>query len=69
MAESAEFKVKEITKGSAFGAYRALMYGQMGLGKIVWAEILYVLLGGLGGARGQFLRLTLNPTRVQSCGR
>jgi hypothetical protein len=33
MAESAEFKVKEITKGSAFGAYRALMYGDMGLGR------------------------------------
>ena len=37
MAESAECKVKELTKGSASGAYRALMYGNMGLGKIVWA--------------------------------
>jgi acetyltransferase-like isoleucine patch superfamily enzyme len=69
MAESAEFKVKEITKGSAFGAYRALMYGQMGLGKIVWAEILYVLLGGLGGALGRFLRMKLYPTLFKSCGR
>lgn len=69
MAESAEFKVKEITKGSAFGAYRALMYGQMGLGKIVWAEILYTLLGGLGGAVGLFLRAKLYPALFQSCGR
>ena len=69
MAESAEFKVKEITKGSAFGAYRALMYGQMGLGKIVWAEILYMLIGGLGGALGLFLRMKLYPALFKSCGR
>ena len=69
MAESAEFKVKEITKGSAFGAYRALMYGQMSLGMIVWAEILYTLLGGLGGALGLFLRAKLYPALFRSCGR
>ena len=43
MADSAECKVKELTKGSASGAYRALMYGDLGLGKIVWAEILFTL--------------------------
>ena len=69
MAESAEFKVKEITKGSAFGAYRALMYGDMGLGKIIWAEILFTLFGGLGGAAGLFLRMKLYPTLFKSCGR
>ena len=69
MTDSAEFKVKEVTKGSAFGAYRALMYGDMGLGKIVWAEILYVLIGGLGGALGLFLRMKLYPTLFKSCGR
>ena len=69
MAESAECKVKELTKGSAFGAYRALMYGQMGLGKIVWAEMLYVLIGGLGGALGLFLRMKLYPGLFKSCGR
>ena len=69
MAESAEFKVKEITKGSAFGAYRALMYGDLGLGKIVWAEILFTLIGGLGGALGLFLRMKLYPTLFKSCGR
>jgi len=69
MAESAEFKVKEITKGSAFGAYRALMYGDLGLGKIVWAEILYTLIGGLGGAAGLFLRMKLYPALFKSCGR
>ena len=68
MAESAEFKVKEVTKGSAFGAYRALMYGDMGLGKIVWAEILFTMLGGLGGAPGLFLRMKLYPTLFKSCG-
>ena len=69
MAESAEFKVKEITKGSAFGAYRALMYGDLGLGKIVWAELLFTLIGGLGGALGLFLRMKLYPTLFKSCGR
>ena len=56
LTNSAEYKVKEVTKGSAFGAYRALMYGDMGLGKIVWAEILYVLIGALGGPLGLFPR-------------
>ena len=69
MAESAEFKVKEVTKGSAFGAYRALMYGGMGLGKIIWAELMYTLIGGLGGALGLFLRMKLYPSLFQSCGR
>ena len=69
MAESAECKVKELTKGSAFGAYRALMYGQMGIGKIVWAEILFTLIGGLGGALGLFLRMKLYPALFKSCGR
>ena len=69
MAESAECKVKELTKGSASGAYRALMYGNMGLGKIIWAEILFTLLGGLGGAVGLFLRMKLYPSLFQSCGR
>ena len=69
MAESAECKVKELTKGSASGAYRALMYGNMGLGKVIWAEIVFTLLGGLGGALGLFLRMKLYPGLFQSCGR
>ena len=69
MAGSAEFKVKEVTQGSASGAYRALMYGGLGLGKVVWAEILFTLLGGLGGALGLFLRMKLYPALFQSCGR
>ena len=69
MAESAEFKVKEITAGSASGAYRALMYGDMGLGKVIWAEILFTLIGGMGGAGGLFLRMKLYPTLFKSCGR
>ena len=69
MAESAEFKVKEVTKGSAFGAYRALTYGNMGLGKILWAEFLYTCIGGMGGALGLFLRMKLYPALFKSCGR
>jgi acetyltransferase-like isoleucine patch superfamily enzyme len=69
MTDSAEFKVKEVTKGSAFGAYRLLMYGDMGLGKILWAEFLFTFVGGLGGALGLFLRMKLYPTLFKSCGR
>ena len=69
MAESAEYKVKEVTKGSASGAYRALMYGGMSLGMAVWAEILFTLIGGLGGALGLFLRMKLYPALFKSCGR
>jgi len=69
MAESAECKVKELTKGSASGAYRALMYGDMGIGRIIWAEILFTLIGGLGGALGLFLRMKLYPALFKSCGR
>lgn len=69
MTESAEFKVKEVTKGSAFDAYRALMYGGMGLGKILWAEFLFTFFGGLGGALGLFLRMKLYPSLFRSCGR
>jgi acetyltransferase-like isoleucine patch superfamily enzyme len=69
MTESTEFKVKEITNGSAAGAYRALMFGDMGLGKIIWAEILFTLFGGLGGALGLFLRMKLYPALFKSCGR
>lgn len=69
MTESAECKVKELTKGSASGAYRALMYGNMSLGKIIWAELLFTLFGGLGGAAGLFLRMKLYPSLFKSCGR
>ncbi len=68
MTDSAEFKVKEVTKGSAFGAYRALMYGEMGIGKILWAEFLFTFFGGLGGALGLFLRMKLYPSLFKSCG-
>ncbi len=69
MAESAECKVKELTKGSASGAYRVLMYGDMGIGRIIWAEILFTLIGGMGGAMGLFLRMKLYPSLFKSCGR
>jgi len=69
MTESAEFKVKEVTKGGGFAAYRALMYGDMGLGRILWAEFLTTFIGGLGGALGLVLRMKLYPTLFKSCGR
>lgn len=69
MTTGAEYKVKEVTQGSAAGAYRTLLYGNMSLGKVIWAEILFTLLGGLGGAVGLFLRMKLYPALFKSCGR
>jgi acetyltransferase-like isoleucine patch superfamily enzyme len=69
MTTSAEYKVKELAKGSAFGAYRSLMYGDLGIAKIIWAEILFTLIGGLGGGLGLFLRMKLYPALFKSCGR
>ena len=69
MAGATEYKVKEVTRGSPAGAYRALMYGDMSLGRVIWAEILFTLFGGLGGALGLYLRMKLYPALFKSCGR
>ena len=69
MAGAAEYKVKEVTRRSPASAYRTLMYGDMSWGRAIWAEILFTLLGGLGGAVGLFLRMKLYPTLFKRCGR
>lgn len=66
---SAECKVKELTKGGAWAAYRQLMYGGMGLGKVLWAEFLYFWIGHLPGPLGLWLRMKLYPSLFRSCGR
>lgn len=66
---SAECKVKELTKGGAWSAYRALMYGNMPLAKVLWAEFLYFFIGHLGGPLGLFLRMKFYPSLFRRCGR
>ena len=66
---SAEFKVKEMEKGGAWAAYRALMYGDMPLWKVLWAEFLYFWFGHLPGPAGLWLRMKLYPSLFRSCGR
>ena len=68
MAGATEYKVKEVTRGSPAGAYRALMYGDMILGRVSWADILFTLFGGLGGALGLYLRMKLYPALLRVAG-
>lgn len=63
------FKTKSIGKGGAFAAYRRLQYGPAGLGYIIWAELLSLLVGPLSGALGLALRKWLYPSLFKSCGR
>ena len=66
---SAEFKVKELGKGGAWQAYRSLMYGDMPLWKVLWAECLFFFLSHLGGPLGLMLRMKLYPSLFRHCGR
>lgn len=70
MESSAEFKVKEaIASGSASGAYRALMYGDVSFGRFLWSELLFTFISGIGGALGLWLRMKLYPALFKSCGK
>ena len=65
----ADYKVREVRSGSAFRAYRLLMYGEMGLWKVLWAEFLFWAFGGMGGALGLGLRGLTYPVLFKRCGR
>lgn len=69
MNQSENYKVKELgAQGSAFAAYRELVYGSQSLGRIAYAELVTTLIGGLGGALGLFLRSKLYPRLFAACG-
>lgn len=67
--DTASFKTKSLAEGGAFAAYRRMQYGPAGLGYILWAELLALLVGPLPGALGLLLRKWLYPTLFGSCGR
>jgi acetyltransferase-like isoleucine patch superfamily enzyme len=52
------YKVKSGAKGG-FAAYRALVYGEQSLGRVILGETLTLLFGGIPGALGLFLRSKL----------
>ena len=54
-------KVKEIGGKGAFAKYREMMYGELPLGKVILAEVLFLLLGGLPGVLGLGLRKMCYP--------
>jgi len=60
MTETKTVKVKDaMQNGSAFAAYRSLMYGDTSLGYVILAELLQFCLSGMPGAAGIFLRSKL----------
>ena len=63
------FKTKSLRGGGSFAAYRRIQYGPAGLGYILWAELLAMLVGPLPGALGLALRKWLYPSLFKSCGR
>ncbi len=66
-----DYKVKSLAGGprSSFAAYRELMYGTQGLGRILYAEMVTTLFGATGGALGLLLRSKLYPRLFAECGR
>lgn len=65
---SDSFKVKD-AKGGAFAAYRSLMYGEQGLGRVALGELLTLLLSGIPGALGLFLRGVFYPLLFPDIGK
>jgi acetyltransferase-like isoleucine patch superfamily enzyme len=72
VVEDTRFKFKEMSAGnrpSAAKQYLDLYYGDMALPKAIWAEILFTLLCGMGGAAGLFLRNHLYRPLFKEIGR
>jgi acetyltransferase-like isoleucine patch superfamily enzyme len=51
--------VREAGRASGARAYRALVYGDLPLPRVLYAEVVTTLFGGLGGAAGLWLRRRL----------
>jgi acetyltransferase-like isoleucine patch superfamily enzyme len=71
-AASGDFKFKTTMAGgktSAFAAYRSLCYGTASLGYVVKAELLALLVSGIPGAPGLWLRQKLYPCLFRKVGR
>src|SRR6056297_2431346 len=62
-------KVSGLRSTGGFHAYRRLMYGEVSLGYVLWAELVFGLLGGLPGAAGLWLRGKCYPPLFGAAGR
>ena len=69
MDTNSQYKVKGVGGGSAFQKYRALMYGDRGMGYVIGAELAQLFLQGLPGALGLVLRKEIYPSFFKSVGR
>jgi acetyltransferase-like isoleucine patch superfamily enzyme len=54
---------------AGFRKYRDLCYGDLPLGRVLWAELVQTLFSGLGGAAGLAARKLLYPSLLGQCGR
>ena len=71
MSSGSDFKAKAVLReggGSAFAKYRALCYGDRGLGYILWSELLQLTISLLPGALGLLLRGLFYPSLFKHCG-
>ncbi len=69
MSEASAFKVKSVSGASAFRKYRDVTYGDLPLGRVILAEIIITLFGGLGGALGLALRQMFYPFLFPTIGK
>lgn len=69
MGTSSEYKVKSVGGASAFAKYRAVCYGDRGLGYVLAAELIQLFSQNLPGALGLAVRKKLYPLLFQSVGR
>ncbi len=54
---------------SSWRKYRDLQYGPLATGRVLYAEVVFGLFGGLAGAAGLACRKLLYPSLFASCGR
>lgn len=64
-----QFKVKDVTSGSAFTQYRNMMYGDTSLGHVAKCEMLLMLFNGMQGAAGLVLRRLFFPSMFAHIGK
>lgn len=69
MGTASEYKAKSVGGVSAFAKYRAICYGDRGVGYVLAAELVQLFIQNLPGALGLVLRKKIYPSFFKSVGR